>query len=520
LIFFIDEFAIAVAPVTAPGTVIADKKSGKVQVNWQDPSGSYGLTYAQSSKKDIIGNEGVPFIAVNKFSKEELNAYKDLKLTSISAYINAKGSNATVDTKLKLAVFVDNVRVTTQDIESFQENAWNTFLLNEPIVLTNVNAELAFGIDVVEHDATTRPLGTDKNGTVQGKGDAFTEDGGDTWDSLTAWNYLQSWCIIGNVRGAASGTERTPNILGYEIYRGDVKINTGLTFNQAFVDSTATVDTPCYTVKAFYATGGLSGASAIGCVLSDDATLASLTVSSGTLTPAFNANTTSYTASVPFEVENITITGTANYSGATVEGNGSKALTVGENPFNLVVTAANGEKKTYTVVVTRAKSADATLASLTVSSGTLTPAFNANTTSYTVSVLFEVETITITGTANYSGATVEGNGSKALTVGENPFNLVVTAANGEKKTYTVNVTRADYVGLTTVSATEFTVYPNPTAGKVYIKNETGKTPEIIVCNLMGKTLLRTHENSIDLSAFADGIYLLYVDGKAVKVIKK
>jgi hypothetical protein len=67
---------------------------------------------------------------------------------------------------------------------------------------------------------------------------------------------------------------------------------------------------------------------------------------------------------------------------------------------------------------------------------------------------------------------------------------------------------------------EVTAYPNPTTGKVFIKNETGKNREVVVFSLDGKQLLRTNENSVDLSAFANGVYLLNVDGKVIKVTKK
>jgi hypothetical protein len=212
-----------------------------------------------------MGNEGVPFIAVNKFDPEELTAYKDLYLTSISAYINAKGREATTDTKLKLAVFIGNNRVVTQDIESYEGDTWNTFALNEPLKIT-ADANLLFGIEVAEHDVYSYPLATDHSLGTKGKSDIYSEDGGSTWKSLADESYPYNWSIIGNVREAASTTERTPGVLGYEVYRGDVKINTGLTFGQAFVDTTLTdKEEVCYKVKAYYIFGGIAGFSEAGC---------------------------------------------------------------------------------------------------------------------------------------------------------------------------------------------------------------------------------------------------------------
>ncbi|MDR2806096.1 MAG: T9SS type A sorting domain-containing protein, partial [Dysgonamonadaceae bacterium] len=260
--FNLDEFAIATAPASAPEGVKASRtaENADVKVVWQDPSGSYGLTYAQSLKKSTtLGNEGIPFIAANKFEPADLTAYKDLYLTSISAYINAKGKPATVDTKLKLAVFAGANRIVAQEIESFEGNAWNTFALENPVKITR-DATLSFGIEVTEHDPLTFPLSTDNLPGTTGKSDAFSEDGGATWQTLTDWRFPYSWLIIGNVRESAAASERTPNILGYEVYRGDEKINTGLTFGQTFVDTTlSSTEEAYYKVKTWSIFGGISG---------------------------------------------------------------------------------------------------------------------------------------------------------------------------------------------------------------------------------------------------------------------
>lgn len=97
---------------------------------------------------------------------------------------------------------------------------------------------------------------------------------------------------------------------------------------------------------------------------SDDNNLSALSLSVGTLSPAFAAGTVSYTASVANGITNITVTPTANDAGATITVNGTAvnsgaasgnvALSVGANVISVAVTAANGQSKTYTVTVTRA----------------------------------------------------------------------------------------------------------------------------------------------------------------------
>lgn len=91
------------------------------------------------------------------------------------------------------------------------------------------------------------------------------------------------------------------------------------------------------------------------------ATLKALSLSKGTLSPAFTANRTSYTASVAYEVESCKVYATATDSEANVALGGNDALKVGKNTRTVTVTAQNGTQKTYTVVITRLeKNEDAT----------------------------------------------------------------------------------------------------------------------------------------------------------------
>lgn len=77
--------------------------------------------------------------------------------------------------------------------------------------------------------------------------------------------------------------------------------------------------------------------------------LSALTVSAGTLTPAFDPAVTEYTLSLPQGTEKLTLIATPSDSNATVQGDGELTLQEGENTLPLVVTAENGDTKTYTI---------------------------------------------------------------------------------------------------------------------------------------------------------------------------
>ena len=79
--------------------------------------------------------------------------------------------------------------------------------------------------------------------------------------------------------------------------------------------------------------------------------LSTLTVSAGTLTPAFDPAVTEYTLSLPQGTEKLTLTATPSDSNATVQGDGELTLQEGENTLPLVVTAEDGSAKAYTITV-------------------------------------------------------------------------------------------------------------------------------------------------------------------------
>lgn len=86
---------------------------------------------------------------------------------------------------------------------------------------------------------------------------------------------------------------------------------------------------------------------------SSDASLKSLSISPGTLSPSFSSGTTSYTATVSASTTSVAVSASKNHSGASVSVSGTDNLKVGKNNVTITVTAEDGTQKTYTIVVTR-----------------------------------------------------------------------------------------------------------------------------------------------------------------------
>lgn len=100
------------------------------------------------------------------------------------------------------------------------------------------------------------------------------------------------------------------------------------------------------------------------------------------------------------------------------------------------------------------KSANANLSALSVSAGSLSPAFESSITAYSVNVANAITTFTVTGTKADINASLSTNNGipQALSVGENAITIIVTAQDGTTvKSYIVTVTREDVLPIITPS---------------------------------------------------------------------
>lgn len=87
---------------------------------------------------------------------------------------------------------------------------------------------------------------------------------------------------------------------------------------------------------------------------SSNASLSSLVISAGTLSPEFSVATKDYTATVDYSCSSLAVTANPADSKASVTSvTGNDSLEVGENTVSVVVTAEDGSTSTYNIVVTR-----------------------------------------------------------------------------------------------------------------------------------------------------------------------
>lgn len=168
-----------------------------------------------------------------------------------------------------------------------------------------------------------------------------------------------------------------------------------------------------------------------------DSKSATLKTGAGSFTvvaTAVNASNASYTV-----LKGDTVSTTVK---VTVPASGGGSSNSGTNTAPNTNTNSNANANTNTqqqpqTPVEDTRSKDNNLASLSVEQGSLSPEFSVDNIEYTVNLDSSTTKINIVATASDAKATVSGAGEQTVEVGENVFQVVVTAENKSTKTYTI-----------------------------------------------------------------------------------
>lgn len=179
--------------------------------------------------------------------------------------------------------------------------------------------------------------------------------------------------------------------------------------------------------------------------------LAGVGLSSGSLNRGFAKTVTSYKITIGENDGSFTLTPVKEYDGAT--------MTINGKPYsNYTVNLANGKSttikvkvtfakksKTYKFTVTRAKSSNNALSSLSVIGGSLEQPFNPNVLNYTLNLDENTKSTTIKATAAAGKAASVSPSSKKISLNNGQskdVKITVKAQSGAKRTYTIHVVRA------------------------------------------------------------------------------
>lgn len=303
---------------------------------------------------------------------------------------------------------------------------------------------------------------------------------------------------------AVQNQEKVPNVSKVTVSDNQFTITTYRTTDMSVVD-TFTINKTAQQTPA-----------------STDATLSALSVTGADITPAFYAETLSYTASVANSVASVTITATANDGKAVVTGDvGEKALSVGENTFTVTVTAEDGTTvKNYTITITRAAASTSGNTS-GVSSNTVT-----TTTTDSAGNKITVTTNKVTGTVTKTTKAPDGTTGTVVTDKNGEITKVsaqvssVAAAESDKTGEAVTLPVKVPVGDNVADAAKIEIDLPTSIGAVKVEipaeNATHGTVAVIIRADGAQEILKTSvvtENGVALTVHGDATVVLVENAK-------
>lgn len=163
----------------------------------------------------------------------------------------------------------------------------------------------------------------------------------------------------------------------------------------------------------------------------------------------FKAETTSYKAIVPESTETIEVYAKTQHAKATVTGTGKQNLQEGDNELEIVVTAEDGTKKTYTIHITRGEEqgeyegSGNGLLDLKISNLELSPEFSTNVYEYTAKYIGEDTQLELEAKPTSEDYIVEVTGNENLQEGENTITILVSEKNGNNvATYQITLNKS------------------------------------------------------------------------------
>lgn len=234
-----------------------------------------------------------------------------------------------------------------------------------------------------------------------------------------------------------------------------------------FADDTTVVsliDVSAVNAETGDAVSGLSSSKPISAipVKSDNNYLKSMYTNAGTID--FNRNTFEYSLTVDHEVSRIRIVAVKEDPNATVKEDAMYDLKVYRNVINVVVTAENGEKRTYMILVMRKDalgntsllSSNTELKSLSVEGYQLQ--FSPLITEYRLTVDNIVDHVLVLAEASDDRSSVIIENGSILHLGENRIQVTVVAPNGQSRIYSIFVTRSPVAPVTDLEDLSDIVY--------------------------------------------------------------
>ena len=329
----------------------------------------YTATVTEDNNKQIATFTNPHGFSTFKFTTSApVASIGEVSYATIQAAINAANGSSTAST-IKLlgdvteensstAIDIPNNKNITLDLDG--HTLTGDITNNGSLTITDSKGGGKINGTVTGNKTTMISSGSVKN--VTAVGGTVSVNGGEITGTLTT----NSGAITNVSNGTVNNIKSlgTTNIYGGNINGTIIKTEGSVTgtvnaYGGTYNDSNKTLITPA---SGYYFDGNTIK-SIPAPSLSSNNYLSGLTISQGTLTPAFDRNITAYTAEVENATDSITVTPVKDSNWASLKvndktvasGSASEAIKLAEgaNKITIRVTAENGSTKDYTITVTR-----------------------------------------------------------------------------------------------------------------------------------------------------------------------
>ena len=210
-------------PSNLDGEIVADNDA---QLSWDAPAADQ--IYLHWDDGEFYSEFGFMLNAANfdiasKWDPSHLTAYDGWEIVGVRFFV----THSSASLKIKVWEGEDDTQIYTEDVTSFTEDDWTEITLANPVTIdvsktlhAGLNIDMPFGAPVMGHD---------KGPAIDGYGNLYRYEG--TWYSDFDNNYLFQILIA-----PKSAPRSTSEMLGYNVYRDDEKVNANTVTAPAYVD--------------------------------------------------------------------------------------------------------------------------------------------------------------------------------------------------------------------------------------------------------------------------------------------
>lgn len=347
----------------APEGLTATSADGKVRLEWKNSANLYEASYLANSNviPDYnIGNVGADLLSAVDFTPDSLAAYAGKYISTVATFVYDDPSlNSEKNTQAEAIVYADGTEVARTAFPTgvAQQPYTSVTALDTPVKI-EPGKTYRVAVRIHDYDSKQSPLyyQADGNCAIAGVTDLYSEDGGNTWSTISEFNKDdetgRAYCVwpirigISDVAEAVKNPAFDRTLLAYNVYRNGERINTMSVYEarHSFVDTHPAADN-VYTVQAFHTNGGVS---VLSQPCSVEVTAIDNAIAGNAVKVTFSAAENRLVINGSFD--NATLT---NAAGQTVASTRSAAIATASLPHGVYVLTVtkSGCRNTYKIAV-------------------------------------------------------------------------------------------------------------------------------------------------------------------------